>query len=560
MAKVSNAKSATSVPTSLTIDLRDAGLTPYLRAGLGGLAAALCAHGGGKPRWFERIEFDGGEASVDESSVTLRWGDEGPKRLLKSLFEKSFRLTKDQQIWLAGAYPEEISRQPQVVAALHNALRTAFLGHPQFAKVEKGGRQRFVFEIDEQQVQVECERMLSFVHQSKAELVADAIVKAEPVVLSSWAYPGATKRHIRYNETEASYSAAEALCALFAITGCVTFSTRHGAAIVVVEPTNLRQFARLRPTLTPKTWPSVLVAGAGDATLLIESQLRAEAIGEEHGVGVSVVLIGKVPWDAQRRVRVATIAQGAYSQEALDVYEHAAGAIKARVVLVRDAAKKAKKGEAAKPSDEPARVFTVHSALRAFVTDNLASGRRWFDGFATALDPNDPERFVHYFYDSKGKGALRAPEDLEGLSKMNKSLEEAEADLVESVQEAIRMRLGAISETTGAGNQAALFKRFENERTRIRLSLSQAKTHEQVRYALADLWSRAGTNKALQERWKNVLPFLREQHWRTARDLALVALASYRGRDKSSEAAGPSAGATDSTDSSGSTGSSNEEN
>jgi CRISPR-associated protein Cas8a1/Csx13 len=109
---------------------------------------------------------------------------------------------------------------------------------------------------------------------------------------------------------------------------------------------------------------------------------------------------------------------------------------------------------------------------------------------------------------------------------MLEHLPDAERLLVESVHIAIRQRFGAIADEN-RDNKQAMKNRFKREKERWRLSFSGAKTHEQVRHTLADLWSRAGSNRVLQENWLALLPLLREEHWRTARDLSLVALASY---------------------------------
>ena len=103
---------------------------------------------------------------------------------------------------------------------------------------------------------------------------------------------------------------------------------------------------------------------------------------------------------------------------------------------------------------------------------------------------------------------------------------------------AFRQRLGAISEETEA--EVARKKRWENEREKWRLAFAQSKTQEQIRAALADLWSRAGSNRELAENWPKVLPLLREDSWQAARDLALVALSSYRGAPKEDSNASPS--------------------
>src|SRR3712207_7908845 len=48
-------------------------------------------------------------------------------------------------------------------------------------------------------------------------------------------------------------------------------------------------------------------------------------------------------------------------------------------------------------------------------------------------------------------------------------------------------------------------------------------------------WARAGAQPALQEGWVELLPLLADR-WQEARDLALLALASYRGQSRSNTA------------------------
>ena len=86
-----------------------------------------------------------------------------------------------------------------------------------------------------------------------------------------------------------------------------------------------------------------------------------------------------------------------------------------------------------------------------------------------------------------------------------------------------------------APNPATMKNRFNGEREKWRLAFHGSKTQEQIRGALADLWSRAGANRELREKWPVVLPLLRAEHWRSARDLALIALASYSSREEASD-------------------------
>src|SRR5262249_21630468 len=83
------------------------------------------------------------------------------------------------------------------------------------------------------------------------------------------------------------------------------------------------------------------------------------------------------------------------------------------------------------------------------------------------------------------------------------------------------------------GNPGAMKNRFKGEYDRWRLAFAGAKTAEQFRGALCDLFSRGGPNRGLRQRWEAVLPVLSERKGHLGRDLALLALASYAGRDES---------------------------
>jgi CRISPR-associated protein Cas8a1/Csx13 len=51
-----------------------------------------------------------------------------------------------------------------------------------------------------------------------------------------------------------------------------------------------------------------------------------------------------------------------------------------------------------------------------------------------------------------------------------------------------------------------------------------------MRAELADLFARGGINKTLQENWSKILFLFSGRDWQKARDLALLALASYAGK------------------------------
>jgi CRISPR-associated protein Cas8a1/Csx13 len=200
---------------------------------------------------------------------------------------------------------------------------------------------------------------------------------------------------------------------------------------------------------------------------------------------------------------------------------------------------------AAKKKGELDGFFGSPSVLRGFTTENLAQGRPWHHGFATAKTAEDRPHFIHYFRAREGLGALRFPDDKKGLQVMTDHLDESESTLVRSVHTALRQRFGAIWDETRT-NPAAFGKRCQGEREKWRLAFAGAKTRDQVRFALADLWSRAGTVKELQSGWQAVVLLLQDDKWQAARDLALVALASYEGRGTVKDEAAPESAADDS--------------
>lgn len=115
---------------------------------------------------------------------------------------------------------------------------------------------------------------------------------------------------------------------------------------------------------------------------------------------------------------------------------------------------------------------------------------------------------------------------------------EGEALIVKAVHEAIRQSLGRIREETdgkaGKTLSQATKNRWERFREKLRLDLAGAKTPAQLRFALTDLFSRGGNNSVLREGWTKVLPVMRSD-WQLARDLGLLALASYMGRERDDE-------------------------
>lgn len=501
-------------PPPLVIALHDPGMTPMLRAGLGGLAASLYAihqrqQGG---RWPAPVSLGPGRATVDARTLTLEWGDAAPEETLEALFKASFQI-RDGLIYLPGAY-HGLPLGDDTLCALQSALRRTFLQHGKSAKKD-GAPDVVSILIDEQPTMFEKQRYLEFAHQKAAKEVVSALKKGA-VELASWAYPGAVQRHAMHSSTKWAFSPAEVLCGLFAIVGGISYTAGSGAVLVIPQPSNLVQFAHARPHLTPQTREKTRITGVGDAVLTAETLIRNESALLDGVAGTTGVLFKILPWASQLKSRGAIVHRAQYSDEVLDQYYDLTRTLPAKIKI----AKSDKKG--ALPSS-----FVALSALRGFVADNLAQGRRWFQDFATATtDDKKPKHLHRYRTRDDDLGALYK-DDKKGLTQMLEHLEVEEQALVRSVHQALRQRFGAIYEEAKKLGSQAIQNRMNRETEKLRLAFAGAKTHDQLRGALADLWSRAGKNAELEAHWTIILPLLRRDRWRLARDLALVAIASY---------------------------------
>lgn len=496
-------------------------MTPLLRSGAGGLATALYClwrmHGG-RGSWTGGLNLSSGQAEVEPHEIRLRPAGGRWKPFLQELFAESFRLRKP--LGLIEPLPWIDSRHPcddVTLAQLQEGLVRTLLQHGRFRKKEDKPVTLSI-QIDNRSIPFVVQPYRWYVHQDAWKDVLRALERGS-VTVASWAMPGAIVRHMAFSaSTGIEYSAPELLAACFVLGGCVWYPVVldpskeqvRGGVAVVLDPSNLQRFAQTRPRLTPRRPADAYITGPADAVLSCLLALRLEEIAfEESGIADAFgIRFEPTDWASQQKSRVGMIRPLAINEAVLDRFAHIVRHLPARL-------------RASKTSDG---FWVQASLLRAFLADNIARGRPWYEGFSTAKDSKG--RFLCYYSDGLNNGALQRWEQ-EGLVSMIGQLGDAERALVESVHLALRQRFGAIAEFS-RDNPDAMRSRFDTERERWRIRFSGAKTQSLVREALADLWSRAGANPRLQERWPEILTLLTAARWREARDLALVALASYR--------------------------------
>jgi CRISPR-associated protein Cas8a1/Csx13 len=506
----------------LVIDLFAPGMTPLLRAGLGGLASALrflLLEQEPAAPWPSPVPLGSGHAIVERRRVTIDWNGGAPEDALRVLFDGAFRIGPSGIIALAGTFEPTSPPARALAIALQEGLKKTFLQHGKTTQ-KAGARKTAIEEVDDKQFVFEWQPYGTFVHQDSWTRVVDAL-RGDTVELAGWAYPGASQKHVSYGETRSEYDGGEALCACFALIGCLSFDVRPGrlGALIIPEPSELVEFAVSRPRLTPKRPAEAFAASLGDAVLRTQLVLQLDDIARRHrGVAATRgVLLKALPWATQQKSRCQTVDVDSVPEPVLDLYDRVSRALPARLHAL----------STSDDGESDGSYFVATSVLRAFVADNLAAGLPWFARFGTATSGGKRPRFIHYYRDRENLGALY-PEEKKGLIIMNGHLEGAERSLVNSIHVALRQRFGRIADETATLPEQTRRNRFAAERERWRLAFAGARTHEQVRAALANLWSLAGPNQELRNFWQQIVPLLRPRYWQATRDLALVALASYQ--------------------------------
>jgi len=281
----------------------------------------------------------------------------------------------------------------------------------------------------------------------------------------------------------------------------------------VPDVRNVRDFMDCRPVLNPQEARDCQIASPADAAL--QAQVRLRAI--ESGLSAKVdrclaVLFSSTMWNPNQKARAAVLEVDPLGSE-LDLFEAVLGidALRPRIVE----AKPERKGD-------PPRKFWAGGIVRALIAKNVAHHRKWFEDFRSLVvgpdGKTDEQRVRNLNFER------------EGLQKMVERPWEdrGEETLVRAIHQAMTQCFGrmweeAHKDPTTHGN------RRKRQMERWRLAFAHAKTADDVRSGLSDIWGRAGQVPLLMESWRGLLPILcDDQRWALNRDLALLALASYK--------------------------------
>lgn len=529
-----------TAPSELVMPLFAPGMTVMHRAGLGGLASTLRAlewavkqgklsansvPGGpwpnGKPPWL-----------IEPDRLTLRFGKpEAAGEFLKRLFAYAFQITKQGLIYLPGQFGGKDASSP-ILADLQQGLILTFLQHNQTRTLAK---EPATVSYDPEskgaaQLIVEYRKCSWYKHQDQWTEMVDrkGRMSLRSVEVIGPLNPGAVVRHVAYSAaTRIEDPPARALPLCFALVGCLVLPINNAsAALLTPEAGDLAAFGDNRSSMTPLNAISCHVASAADGALQAQIRLRAAKLSSHNDLpGCHAMTFGRVSWDKKQKYRVSTLSAIPSDANTLKRFEQVLQNLPPRIEF-RTVYEKLGKGKQAKTVERQV-AFRADSVIRPLVAENLARGQPWYQDFAVLMTARGGRKEPLRYKVSEKKGL---PVMIKNSTLWN---EPAHSVLVHAVHEAIRCRFGKIA-NENADNEHARENRWKKEREQLRLAFAGSKTADQCRSAICGLFGRAGSNKVLKESWEQILPLLNKE-WQLARDLALLALASYAGQGADEE-------------------------
>lgn len=489
----------------LVLRLFDPGMTVYHQVGLAGLYLTLKAL---NPRDFAAQ----GSWQLTPHSVTLSW-HHTPRDLLQPVLDKAFQLTPQGIIHFLAHGQHKMGSLERV--NLHQAILLTYLQHGGSRKLA-GGERSLVFDLDGVAVTATIKPLLAYKHQAAAKELFDNQGNFRKEVKLDGAYlPGGVNRHLLHKDATALRNSPDKfLLLLFAPVASLYYIISHRqrdgkpdkrrlAALVLPQITDLEVFARNFKGFLQAPVEKLYAQSLGDAGLLALTMLNLlSPSGYLPTLEIdtcTVIAVGTVSWSRQQKTRTGILVIRNLAADLLRFYDLALSVLPNRIWIKRDG-----------------QWFCYPSLARGLIAENIASGRRWFDNFDQLMQ-------------SQELAGLLARERKELFTMVQRAQWPQEADrlLVEAVHLALRSRYGAIAQRAQERGEVAQFAR---EFERMRTSLMRAKNAATLRAELADLFARGGPNQVLQQHWQTLLPLFTGSDWQRARDLALLALASYAGR------------------------------
>ena len=541
-------------PGEMEWSLSDPGMDLLERAGLAGLYMALqAARAAGHD--LSPLEWD--DADLTPNSVKVSWT--GPARpAFMKLMQWAWQV-KDGVFFFPSVHTEQDAWWRR--EAMHNGLMKTYFQNPnvqpaleatiRVVEIEEGKTIQVRYKVPGERVD-DTERGINpktkrlhkrtvasqrvYPHRITEDELFDAggAWKTKLVELSNWIYPGCAGR---YGSEKSWFGQADrALLLMLTPTACM-FQRLQGEGgnwvLIVPDVRDLSEFAqaRRRMVLNPDF---VDAASLGDAGLRFLADYTTGDMRKRLHAGCRVIAMGNVTYYQNQSIRKAV----------LDVTDKKSAVARYRLLqqVFPNHFQRINRAQDAKGTNaEPqASGWYKLPTGRGRVADNLVNGRPWYENLFVPMPWDEKELEQQRKQADAGSstervwfGALTYQR-----SKLMRLISEdimwdteAEKLFAQAFWEALDSLYAQEAEATERGGSRTVQDRFEHLNEDIRRRLMQAKTRALLRAALAELFAKAGRQKTFRTYtaafWRLID---HPDYWQQGRDLALVALASYRRR------------------------------
>jgi len=539
----------------LTWSLSDPGMGLLERAGLAALYMSLRA---AEERQVDLSPLQWDESDLAVDSVTIRSGADLESAIAR-LFEWAWQVTEGV-LYLPAVHRDHKARDNAFLRVpTHNGIMRTFLQHPRVQP--KGDLAQHVVQLDE-----DCHVAFAFqpVEPSRLKPITDlersrfftkeGAPSDEEVSLSGWVFPGIAPRYGR--EVAWKGPPSMGMLLMLAPITCLyqQLHNQRGTWLYVVpDVRDLEEFDAIRVSPSFGLDPTYTdVASLGDAGLRFLAEYTSHPARREIGGGCRVVAMGKVGYYQSQSIRKGVVdVDIATARTAIRRYKILHATMRNRWTKRKAETDSAKgqKPKSPKPKDEngtTASHFVAVPTARGRIADNLAEGRPWYSDLGCplawdreALDRQRKNRpgvsierlwFNNFLYQ---RGRLMELIDQEEMWDSP-----AERLFVEAFWQILASLYRREADAVERGGSRTFGDRVEDLNEDIRRRLTRAKTRPLLREAIADLFAkpvRKYRSPAVREHpaamWRLI-----DDDWKRARDLGLLALASYQSKENRDKA------------------------
>jgi CRISPR-associated protein Cas8a1/Csx13 len=455
-------------------------LLPH-RAGIAGLALALSV-------------LDPTDAplswEVTEDAVMLSW--EGSDRdVVKWLLDITYQVTKDGYLNVPA-----LNLDDQGGYTFTEGVLSTFLQHSkQRARDSTGIAKTFTIEEGQPEIKVEFRPLLScyYTGDLKEAFNSKGLFKEE-ISLKGHHLPGLVECFVNgaYQESPEGFMAL-----LFLPLACGYYKLppkkmagkmTARSAVVIPEIENLLKWLSRRQAFSGRTYRNFRSSSAGESALqfLLQEKLIEDAKLERVRY-CEVYQLGKQTWDGNQSYLKQAVYRVAVRDEILELYNAAIQFFPFKV-------KQTDEGES----------WLVISKVLPWICDNLVAGKVWYAGFFEFHKRND-------IYERGG------------LVKMTDTLTDKEKTLFDTVQGAFSAYLrGQHVQAQKQGRKLD----YGQVTDKVIYRMQRPSTQQEFATALVDFLSQF-RSKASRGVGLEVYQWLHGENWRQARDLTLLAIATY---------------------------------